>query len=92
MEYAQLLQLLKQYGPVVGLLLLHVWWLTRRIDALLDRNSKIYEGHIEHLWKTQERLMTSILGSQPSSEAAPTIEQLKQKAIESKDDKGGQAK
>jgi hypothetical protein len=81
MDLSQLLQLLKQYGPVVGLLLLHVWWLTRRIDSLLERNTKIYDSHIQHLWETQQRLLTAVLGPQVSSGQSPTVDELKKKAL-----------
>ncbi len=77
MDWAQLLTLLKQYGPVVAVLLFIIYWQTRQIDKLLAKNAEIYESHIQHLWETQQRLLIRILGPQPSSQAAPTIDQLK---------------
>lgn len=67
MDLAQFLLLLKQYGPLVGALIFLLWWFTRRIDGLLDRNATIYEGHIQHLWETQQRLLMTVLGAQESS-------------------------
>lgn len=48
---------------------------------MLDRNAQIYEGHIRHLWETQQRLLVALLGAQDSSQAAPTMEDLKKKAL-----------
>ena len=77
MDWAQLLTLLKQYGPVVAVLLFIVYFQTRQIDKLLSKNAEIYEGHIQHLWETQQRLLTRILGPQESSQTAPTMDDLK---------------
>jgi hypothetical protein len=82
MDLAQFLLLLKQYGPLVGALIFLLWWFTRRIDGLLDRNATIYEGHIQHLWETQQRLLMTVLGAQESSQAAPTVEDLKKAVAE----------
>jgi hypothetical protein len=81
MDIAQLLLILKQYGPLVAISLFLLIWLTKRIDTLLDRNTLIYEKHIEHLWETQKQLMAAVLGAQDSSEAAPTVDDMKQKAL-----------
>lgn len=72
----QVWQLLKQYGPVVALLLLLIYWMARRIDNLLDRNTQIYDAHIKQLSDTQKWLLTKLIGPQPSSADSPTIQQL----------------
>jgi len=82
MDLSQFLLLLKQYGPTVGAVIFLLWWFTKRIDGLLDRNTSIYEGHIQHLWETQQRLLQKILGEQESSQASPTVEDLKKAAAE----------
>ena len=81
MDWPQLLTLLKQYGPVVAVLLFLIYWQTRRIDHLLDRNAQIYENHIEQLWETQQRLLGIALGPQESSQKSPTMEDLKKNAV-----------
>lgn len=79
MELTQFLALLKQYGPLLGLFLFYVYWSSKRIDSLLERNSKIYDDHIQHLWETQNQLLTALLGAQGSSQTAPTVDDLKKK-------------
>ena len=81
MDVPQFLLILKQYGPLVAFALFLLYWFTRRIDNLLDRNAQIYEKHIEHLWETQKQLMATVLGTQVSSSAAPTVDDLKKKAL-----------
>ena len=81
MDLTQFLALLKQYGPLTAVLIFLLYWFTRRIDELLDRNAKIYEGHIQHLWETQQRLLERLLGAQASSQAAPTVDDLKKEAL-----------
>jgi hypothetical protein len=69
--------LLQKYGPLVGLFLVMIlaqaWWINR----LLERNSVIYDAEIKRLADVQERLLTHIIGPQPSSTSAPTIQDLK---------------
>lgn len=77
MDWAQWLLLLKQYGPLVGLFLGLVILQSIWINKLLDRNSSIYDAEIRRLAEVQERLLTHILGTQPSSASAPTIQALK---------------
>jgi len=81
MDVAQLLLILKQYGPLVAVSLFLLIWFTRRIDSLLDRNATIYDDHIKHLWETQQQLMAVVLGKQDSSETAPTVDDMKKKAL-----------
>ena len=50
------------------------------INKLLDRNAQIYDKEIKRLADVQERLLTHILGSQPSSTVAPTIKELRDDA------------
>lgn len=76
-DWTQLLALLKQYGPVVAVLLVVIYWQARQINKLLDRNSSIYEAHIKSLWETQQWLMTKLIGPQPSSQASPTVQEIK---------------
>lgn len=81
MDWPQFLLILKQYGPLVAGFLFLLFWTTKRIDNLLDRNAQIYEGHIQHLWETQQRLLVALLGEQGSSQTSPTLDELKQKAL-----------
>lgn len=68
--------LLKQYGFPIGLLIGFIIWQARRIDKLLDRNASIYEAEIGRLAEVQDRLLTQLLGPQPSSTKAPTVKQI----------------
>lgn len=77
-NWVQLWQILRQYGPVVALLPILIYWQSRRIDKLLDRNTEIYESHIKQLYETQKTLLTKLIGSQPSSDDEPTMQQLKE--------------
>ena len=86
------MQLLKQYGPVVGLLLFMIYLDWRRIDKLLDRNSQIYESHVKELYETQKWLMTKLIGPQPSSTEVPTIQTLKETAKQVDKNKEGENK
>ena len=81
MDVPQLLLILKQYGPLVAISLFLLFWFSKRIDNLLDRNTLIYEKHIEHLWETQKQLLAAVLGAQASSEAAPTVDDMKKKVL-----------
>jgi hypothetical protein len=81
MDIAQFLVILKQYGPLVAVSLFLLYWFTKRIDNLLDRNAAIYDDHIKHLWETQQQLMAAVLGKQASSEAAPSVDDMKKKAL-----------
>jgi hypothetical protein len=62
-------------------LIFFLYWFTRRIDNLLDRNAQIYESHIKNLWETQQRLLSAVLGAQESSQAAPTVDDLKKATL-----------
>ena len=90
--WLQLWQLLKQYGPVVAILLLLIYWSWRRIDKLLDRNAEIYESHIKQLSETQKWLLTKLIGPQPSSAELPTIQELKETVKQAEEKKEGQSK
>lgn len=74
------LTLLKQYGPLLGFFLAFIIWQSRQINKLLDRNTAVYDSEIKRLAEVQERLLTHILGAQPSSEEAPSITALKKNA------------
>jgi hypothetical protein len=86
--------LLKDYGPTVGIFLGFIIWQSRKIDALLLKNSEIYEKEIQRLVFVQEKLLEQLLGQQPSSKDSPTVEQLKmavnnkQKQLKKADQKG----
>jgi hypothetical protein len=43
MDLPQFLLLLKQYGPLVAVMVFFLYWFTKRIDGLLDRNAQIYD-------------------------------------------------
>jgi hypothetical protein len=94
LDITRWLELLKQYGPLLGLLLGFIVWQAHQINRLLDRNSSIYEGEIKRLAEVQNRLLAHILGPQPSSTESPTIKQLEEgaKRLENQknaDKKGG---
>ena len=83
-NWTQLLGLLKQYGPLITVLLVLVYWFARRIDKLIDRNTEIYEAHVKQLCETQKWLLTKLIGPQPSSSDAPTVKQLKDTVAQEK--------
>ena len=78
MRFGRWLELIQQYGPLVGLLLVFIYWQARRIERLLDKNAKIYEAEIERMAKVQNRFLNQLLGPQPSSAGAPSIEAIKE--------------
>lgn len=77
MNWPELLSVLKQYGPVVGILLAYVWWQSRKIDQLLDKNAAIYEAEIQRMSQVQDRLLNKLMGDPGSSALSPTVDQLK---------------
>lgn len=77
MDFTAWWTLLKQYGPIIGLSIGFILWQAHQINKLLDRNSAIYESEIKRLAHVQERLLTHLLGPQPSSASAPTVKELK---------------
>jgi hypothetical protein len=89
LEISHWITLLKQYGPLVGLFLGFIIWQTRKIDQLLNRNSAIYEAEIKRMADTQERLLSNLLGEQPSSSGAPTVRELHEQTKQAGDDKKG---
>jgi len=72
-----MLAALKQYGPVIGLLLPFVWWQSRKIDQLLDKNAAVYEAEITRMSQVQDRLLSRLIGEPASSAASPTTDQLR---------------
>jgi hypothetical protein len=84
-DWAAFLNLIKQYGPTVAVLLIIIYWQWRQIDKLLERNSTIYENHIKALYEAQTRLLDKLIGPQPSSQTLPTIKELKAATGESKE-------
>jgi hypothetical protein len=76
LDITRWLALLQQYGPLTGLLLAFIIWQSLQINRLLDRNSSIYEGEIKRLAEVQNRLLSHVLGPQPSSSESPTIKQM----------------
>lgn len=76
LEWPQWLAILKQYGPVVGLLLAFIFWQARWINTLLDRHEKAYTGEIDRMHQQMNRLLTHVLGPQPSSGNTPTVQEL----------------
>ena len=77
LAWSEVLSVLKQYGPVVGILLAYVLWQSRKIDQLLDKNSAIYEGEIQRMSEVQDRLLTKLIGAPGTSTSSPTVDQLK---------------
>jgi len=76
-DWGKWLQLIQQYGPLVGLFVGFTVWQTQQISKLLQQNSTIYEAEIKRLSGVQDRLLTHALGPQPSSTSAPLVEQLR---------------
>lgn len=72
--------LLKQYGPVVGVLIAFIVWQSRKIDQLLDRHEKAYSGEIERMSQHMGRLLDHVLGPLPSSTEAPTMGEIRARA------------
>lgn len=77
MNWPELLSVLKQYGPVVGILLAYVWWQSKKIDQLLDKNAAIYEAEIQRMSQVQDRLLNKLMGDPGTSSLSPTVDQLK---------------
>lgn len=61
---------------MVGVLLLFIFSQARWINRLLDRHEKAYSGEIKRMNKMMNRLLTCVLGDQPSSQGMPSIEAL----------------
>ena len=78
MDWGKWLQLIQQYGPLVGLFVGFIIWQTQQSNRLLQQNSTIYEAEIKRLSDVQDRLLTHALGPQPSSTSAPLVKQLKE--------------
>ena len=77
--------LIQEYGPIVGVLLLFIYWQSRQISNLLERNSKIYDAEIDRMAKVQDRLLGRVLGhSAASSSSYPTVGELKKHEQEEK--------
>ena len=69
-------EILKEYGPILGLFIAFIIWQSRKIDQLLDRHEKAYSGEISRMDAHLKRLLDHILGPQPSSTEMPTIPEL----------------
>jgi hypothetical protein len=80
LKWSSLLELIKSVGPTAAAALTIIWYQARKIDQLLDRNSTIFEAEIARMAELQNRLLSKILGDQPSSLAAPTVQQMKDAA------------
>lgn len=86
MEIARWIELLKQYGPLIGLFVAFIIWQSHEIHGLLDKNSAIYEAEIKRMAEVQDRLLTKFLGIQPSSSESRSIQEMtKQENISSHD-------
>jgi len=79
-DWSKWLQLIQEYGPLVGLFVGFIIWQTFQINRLLERNSAIYDAEIKRLAEVQSWLLSHVLGPQPSSFAAPSVRQLKDDA------------
>lgn len=69
-------EILKEYGPILGLFIAFIIWQSKKIDQLLDRHEKAYSGEITRMDAHLTRLLNHILGPQPSSTEMPTIPEL----------------
>lgn len=84
LEWHAWLEILKQYGPVVGLLLGFIIWQTVWINKLLDRHEKAYSGEIQRMSGQMNKLLEHVLGKQPSSTDAPKVKELVAEAEDKK--------
>lgn len=76
MDLTKWLELFKQYGPVLGLLLGWIVVQSMWINKLLDRHEKAYTGEIERMHGQMNKLLEHVLGKQPSSVDSPSVKQL----------------
>lgn len=74
------LQVLKEYGPVVGALVVFIVWQMTWINKLLDRNERAYMGEIHRMHERETMLLRHILGEQPSSTDMPPADALMKQA------------
>lgn len=70
---SEILDLLREYGPLVGILLGFIWWQARWINRLLDRHERAYTGEIERMHEREKVLLGRLLGEQPSSQKLPNV-------------------
>jgi hypothetical protein len=71
-----MLDLVKEYGPIVGVLLVFIGWQAHWINKLLDRHEKAYSGEIERMHEREKLLLGKLLGEQPTSQDIPDIEHI----------------
>lgn len=76
MDWVRIGELLKQYGPLVGLLLVIVLYQSFQINRLLDRLRSVQDDEIKRLADVQDRLLTALIGPQSSSATAPDVKKL----------------
>ena len=76
MDFSAFSGLLQEHGPIVGVATAMIYWQSRQINKLLDRNTKILDAEIDRMAALQKWLLTPLLGPPPSSEGSPTVKQL----------------
>ncbi len=75
-EWSLWLEIIKQYGPIVGLFLGLIFWQTRWINRLLRENRDAYLGEISRMHEREKMLLARLLGPQPSSLEQPRISEV----------------
>ncbi len=83
------LELMKEHGPTIGLLIAFIIWQAIRIEGLMKRNANIYEKEIERLVTIQKDLLERLLGPQSSSNLAPNVSELKRMSKNSENNSEG---
>lgn len=67
------LEIVKQYGPIVGLFLAFIWWQSRQISDLIDELKDSYQGEIDRMHEREHRFLDYFLGPQASSDDMPEL-------------------
>lgn len=55
--------LVREFGPEIGVPLAVLWWLGRRLDRAMDDVKDLYQDEIQHLRDRNERLLDRLIGS-----------------------------
>jgi len=77
MDFEAWKALLKEYGPLVGPLVALVAWQAFQIRKLIEWNSRRHDEEVARMARVQDRLLTHLIGPQPTSADSPSIKDLK---------------
>lgn len=85
------MELAREFGPGVGVLLFVIIWLTRHTNKLLDDLRGVYSEQVGYLRSQNQRLLDRLLGApQQLPEEAPEVQEERDKALEKGRGSGGQ--